>query len=794
MECSTAPTNGPESPKSSTVYVDHSYSLQESPKAVKRKLTEALDHIDNLQKMLKTTHQKSRRLQKVTSLQEVVKSLKEKQFVSDNGAEMLSKTYSDIPSEMLERILTDKTTGKLSRDTYPPVLRAFALTLHFYSEKAYKYVRKSFDFVLPLPSTIRKWYSGVNGQPGFTQEAFSALKLKVEEAKEKQSEVVCALMIGEMAIRKYIEWGGAKFHGYVDIGVGIQDDTNSAAQDALVLMVVALNGNWKIPVGYFLINGMTGQERANLIQQCLIRLHNVGVHCVSLTCDGPSCHLTMLQELGAMMHLPNLHPSFPHPSNPDHRVFVLLDICHMLKLIRNTLTAGWVITSPDGGKITWRYVKEFHKLQEEVLRLGNKLKVAHVEWEKQKMKVNLDAQALSSSVADAIEYCNKELKLPQFWGSEATVEFIRYIDRLFDMMNSRNPLARNFKAPLRMENEQHWRGFLQQAYTYLSQLTHADGQLMHLSRRKTPFIGFLAGIKSLQGLFETLVKCDPPKLKHLLTYKLSQDHVELFFCAVRSANGTNNNPTARQFEATYKRLLVRHEIGQGSTCIAQDKTPILHVSSAKPSGRQDGGDINTEERDMLLVRRYDWEDHKPCAEDSDYLDAPNVSSLSPVMHAAIVYIAGYVVRMAKQRMPCLECQGVLTSCGVDAGGGLMKKKNRGGLVKPSDDVVKVCNSAERCLQRLLRSTDSALPQSAGIACALATAVLHEVGSQRLFTELADHMLDCPPDHNHIFVLIKCIAACYIKIRMHHLAKRFTEKLTGPKLRQQLSKLILFRHG
>ena len=48
------------------------------------------------------------------------------------------------------------------------------------------------------------------------------------------------------------------------------------------------------------------------------------------------------------------------------------------------------------------------------------------------MKVNLAAQALSSSIADALEYCEGKLKLPQFQACGPTVKFIRVFDRLFD--------------------------------------------------------------------------------------------------------------------------------------------------------------------------------------------------------------------------------------------------------------------------------------------------------------------------------------------------------------------------
>lgn len=53
------------------------------------------------------------------------------------------------------------------------------------------------------------------------------------------------------------------------------------------------------------------------------------------------------------------------------------------------------------------------------------------------MKVSLAAQTLSSSVANSIEFCDRDLGLPEFRDSEAIVRFIRCIDRLFDFLNSR---------------------------------------------------------------------------------------------------------------------------------------------------------------------------------------------------------------------------------------------------------------------------------------------------------------------------------------------------------------------
>ena len=179
-------------------------------------------------------------------------------------------------------------------------------------------------------SVIRGWYKSIDGEPGFTEEAFTALKSKVEEAKTQDQVVLCSLMIDEMAIKKHIEWDGKRFLGYVDIGANIDDDSTPVASEALVFMVVVLNGSWKVPCAYFLLKGMSGVERANLIMQCLMKTHDVGVKVVSLTYDGPSCHFSMMADLGASLAPPNITPHFLHPADHSIKVYVLLDMCHML--------------------------------------------------------------------------------------------------------------------------------------------------------------------------------------------------------------------------------------------------------------------------------------------------------------------------------------------------------------------------------------------------------------------------------------------------------------------------------
>jgi len=50
------------------------------------------------------------------------------------------------------------------------------------------------------------------------------------------------------------------------------------------------------------------------------------------------------------------------------------------------------------------------------------------------------------------------------------------------------------------------------------------------------------------------------QMEYLLTYKLSQDHLELLFGAVRASLGYNNNPSVVQFEAAIKRIIVCQDL------------------------------------------------------------------------------------------------------------------------------------------------------------------------------------------------------------------------------------------
>ena len=125
-------------------------------------------------------------------------------------------------------------------------------------------------------------------EPGFTKAAFMALETKSQLLRDQGKEPFYSLMVDEMSIKKFVSWDGHKFRGYVDLGADMDtDDEGPLAKDVLVFMVVSLVTGIKVPCGFFMVCGLSGNERANLVRVCIEKLHAVDVKVVALISDGP---------------------------------------------------------------------------------------------------------------------------------------------------------------------------------------------------------------------------------------------------------------------------------------------------------------------------------------------------------------------------------------------------------------------------------------------------------------------------------------------------------------------------
>jgi len=169
---------------------------------------------------------------------------------------------------------------------------------------------------------------------------------------------------------------------------------------------------------------------------------------------------------------------------------------------------------------------------------------------------------------------------------EHTDKCCRHINNIFDVLNTRRFLNKSeFKKPLFSYSENHNKMFIKESIEYIRNLKvpvqNSPNIFVITSKRKTGFMGLIICLISIENFFDDVIKTGI--LDFFFTYKMSQDHLEMFFSAIRAKNGFNNNPTASQFEAPYKRLIVHNAIklSNGANCEPQNLTPILFVTSSK---------------------------------------------------------------------------------------------------------------------------------------------------------------------------------------------------------------------
>lgn len=233
----------------------------------------------------------------------------------------------------------------------------------------------------------------------------------------------------------------------VDIRANAEpNDTSLEAEHALVFLGTCINMHFKIPVAYYFISGLSGKERANLLKQCLIVLHENNIKIISVTTDGTSVNISMFEQLGAILFtnsVKNIIPFFLHPVT-NEQIYIFIDAVHMIKLIRNCLGNKKILYNHEGEAIRWSYLEQLVALQEdEGLHAATKIRRRHLQWQKEKMKVKFATQTFSKSVAGALSFCREDLQLLKFAGSCATSRFCIEINNMFDLLNSRNLICKS---------------------------------------------------------------------------------------------------------------------------------------------------------------------------------------------------------------------------------------------------------------------------------------------------------------------------------------------------------------
>ena len=249
---------------------------------------------------------------------------------------------------------------------------------------------------------------------------------------------ICGVCIDGMSIKTVLEWDQhkSKMVGLVDFGPNVDlPGEDKPAQEALVIMAVGVRSAWKLPLAYFFCVGCSASLQAQLLRSIFDQLLEIGVTPLSLTLDGMITDVKTVNLLGCSTSIDNIRCYFEYENSPLKKIFVFFDPSHCMKNVRNALG---VLRSfkLNEGCVRWSHIVQLHQVQsKEGLVAGNKLTKAHVNFQRQKIKVKLATQTFSAAVVNSIRFC-RLIDIPGFEQSEETEMFVETMDRLLDILNS----------------------------------------------------------------------------------------------------------------------------------------------------------------------------------------------------------------------------------------------------------------------------------------------------------------------------------------------------------------------
>ena len=450
---------------------------------------------------------------------------------------------------------------------YSEEMKAFALSLHHISGKAYRLLKKFFK--LPSKSSLKKWVTGLPVSAGMTEMAKKFLERKVQVMEESCK--LCTLTMDEISLKGNLQYDTAKDEvvGIEDFGNG--DRTDNIATSALVFMARGIKDNWKQPIGYLLVNESCPSEKLQAkLYEMIDTLTAVGLHVVTIISDLGSNFQKLLTHL-------KVTPQQPWFIYKGMKIVFLFDTPHLIKAIRNNLIKYNFHFS---GKIaSWDDIKVvYNRDQQQSLRCCPKLTKKHISPNGfEKMKVKYATQVLSQTVASTLlTYVALNAISPTATG---TAELISKFDNLFDCLNSSSISSpKVYKKPIR-EGSIHFQ-YVAEMLEFITSIkvidkkTNADvtSQLRCLKGFKMTLNGVLILWHQLHSGWH---------LEYLLTRRLNQDPLENFFGLIRQQGGNCDNPSPQQFCRAFRTLFFNNFLTPlSSGNCAKDLDKILIGSSA----------------------------------------------------------------------------------------------------------------------------------------------------------------------------------------------------------------------
>lgn len=539
----------------------------------------------------------------------------------------------------------------------------------FISPQTYQYIRQKFNNNLPHSATIRKWFSNssVDGEPGICNGSIALIRNIVDEQKLNNKLLYCTVAFDEMSIRQHIQWirSQKKFYGFINFGSAAKDAEHlPIANEVLVFMVIGINYNFSLPVAYYFTDKLNGVEKMVLFTAISKAVTDVGVEILAKAFDGFPSNIVSCEMQGASFDLANLQP-FVKNSHNGSKIFVSMDPPHMLKLVRSSLAHHKIFIDRNGNEINWKFFENLVELGKEEDFVTHKMTREHLDLNRNSMNVLYAVQTLSGSVAKAMKYF-RDCNHPKFENCTGTAKFADRINKIFDILNSDTLRVDNkYKSPIMQSTKQSIFDFIDDSIDYLKKLTLQGGLPIIESCRKVGFKGLIVDLTNIKNIYCEYV--ETKKLEFLPARKMNQDPVENLFGRIRtsSALGNNTNPTAQQFRAAFRRVLVDNEIKTSKSANCEDKLDFLFVSSCKSSNKNSNSLPNATtvnlEHEPIVTQNEPQNNNDEYQQQCDILMDILIENLDDNKRIGLAYMAGVIDKKITMNAAfhCDKCKNIL---------------------------------------------------------------------------------------------------------------------------------------
>lgn len=748
--------------------------------------------------------------------------------------------------------------GVKSGEKYPTKVRHFCLGLVTYSTRAYEFVRKTFNNHLPAVRTIQAWFSNsdIRGEPGIQEDTMERLQKIATEFREKNGrDLLCSLIFDEMHLRQQVLFSMEKMEyvGYANYGQKPGHEQTTVAKQAIVFLLNGIEVNFEFPVLYNFIDDLDMHARKKLIEDVIAMVTRCGIRITNITFDGYSANIPAMELLGAKLKInfnknnqitkSQWHPYIINPIN-GKKIHVILDPCHMEKLVRNRWATCQVFYDSAGEKIEWRYVEALYEYSLKHDFKTHKLTKRHMQWKRNMMNVQLAVETFSSSVACSMEYL-MNLGVPEFQGAKATVAFIKRMDNLFNIFNSRHCNGPNiFKRRMSKENKRVIYDFIDGTIKFFKSLktenyyyknapdeneeennentakntkkTKKKRVVVEIkilpilkTRHRTGFLGFIIAMESLKLMYDEYVEESQGNqvILNIPTYCLLQDPLEMLFGRIRACGGCNNNPNVLEFKGAYRRIQcnMRMDLSPGSNCRMFDMflpdnlfySNIYFVSSKRARVVMDSETYEKQKKSILDLMKdteamesnvRNVRNNGP-GDDDDDVDVDDVDSALATQHILdgtsqfmTAYIASQIERkiINCKNFYCNGCRSVFS------------ENEKATSIDanflswtPCKTTTEICSHAEKFVKMYNVHNQSPQQQSFDFKV-LYCLIFRTLDFSKLFSK---SKFEC--DISHKYQFIKCIIGQYVAIRAHQISKQFTLERRETIIRQQYHRLTNF---